>query len=104
MSRDTDAATRLARALEKHARLAGCPVEIVQSDWQAWASATFTGARHQMTLAAIPSAKLERWLATLSEADIDLRGHLLADIAIIAARRGPARVEIDLEALTVGDN
>lgn len=104
MSRGPDVSTALARALDKAARHAGCPVDLLQSDWQRWASATFCGARHQLTLAAIPSPLLEGWIAALPEAEIALRGHLLADIAVIAVRRSAARVEIDLEALTVEEN
>ncbi len=104
MSRGPDVATALVRALEKHSRHAGCPVEAVKTDWQRWASATFSGARHQISLIAIPSPALEAWLVKLAEAEFELRGHLLADITVMAVRRDAACVAIDLEALTVEED
>ncbi len=55
MSRGPDAATLLERALLVAADAAGCPVAVVASDWTRWASATFTGARHSLTLTAAAS-------------------------------------------------
>ena len=52
MSRGPDPGTALVRALEANARRAGCPVRMTASDWTRWASATFTGARHDLTLEA----------------------------------------------------
>ena len=63
MSRGPDAATLLERALLAAADSAGCPVAIVASDWTRWASATFTGARHSLTLTAPASPRLDCWLS-----------------------------------------
>lgn len=101
MTRGPDAATMLAGAIDRRAHRAGCPIEQLHLASSRWASATFSGARHQMTIAAMPDIALDRWLATLPDADFALRGHLVADLAVTAVRRGPARVEIDLEILTV---
>ena len=101
MSRGPDAGTLLVRALYRDSCSAGCALEIVESDWVRWASATFTGARHAMRWTALPSAKLDRWLAALPEADLLLRGHLLADLQVVAIARTPEGVTIDLEALTL---
>lgn len=101
MSRGPDIGTLLTRALERQARLAGCAGHIVTADWERWASATFTGARHRITLSALPCPATEAWLAGLSEAEIDVRGHLVADLEIVAVRRQVDAVHADLEVLTV---
>lgn len=101
MSRGPDAETLLRRALEAQAEAAGCPVTLVESDWSRWASATFTGARHLLRLAAPPSPALDAWIARLPEADLRLRRHLVADLAVEHVRRTEDRVTISLEVLTV---
>lgn len=101
MTRGPDAAAMLTGAIDRRARRAGFPVEQLRVASSRWASATFSGARHQMTIAAMPDAALDRWLAALPDADFSLRGHLVADLAVTAVRHAPARVEIDLEILTV---
>ena len=91
----------LARGLRGAAQIAGCPVDVVASDWRSWASVTFAGARHRLSLAAPASAALDHWLGTLAEQDFNLPGHLVADLNLVAVRRGGALVEADLEILTV---
>jgi hypothetical protein len=101
MSRGPDAATLLERALLKDAARAGCPVLRLTADWDRWASATFNGARHRLTLRAPRSAAIDRWIAALPEADLPLCGHLVADIEAVARRDHGGTIEFDLEALTV---
>lgn len=101
MSRGPDAETLLHRAIEAHAEAAGCPVVLVESDWRRWASATFNGARHLLSLTAPPSPALDAWIAALPDADIRLRGHLVADLAVEHVRRAEDRVTVSLEVLTV---
>jgi hypothetical protein len=101
MSRGPDAATALERALLAAAEAAGCPVSVVASDWTRWASATFTGARHSLTLAAPPSARLDQWLVGLDEAEFDLRNYLVADLAVTRMSREEELVTVAIEALTV---
>ncbi len=96
MSRGPDAATLLDRRLRIAAEAAGVTIAITGSDWTHWASATFNGARHRLTIAS-DDAGFDPWLATLGEADLPLRGHLVADLAVVA-RRGNAA---DLAVLTV---
>ncbi|MBX9796912.1 MAG: hypothetical protein K2Y03_08515 [Sphingomonas sp.] len=74
---------------------------MVRSGWQRWASATFTGARHQLVLQAPPSDALDAWLGTLGEAEIALPGHLVADLHLDHVARGAERVEATLAVLTV---
>ena len=101
MSRGPDAGTVLVRAIEANALRAGCPVRMTASDWTRWASATFTGARHELTLEAEESKALDSWLTELPEAELPIRGHLVADIVASSVRRAEGVATIRLEALTV---
>lgn len=80
--RGPDAAVLLGRALRGLATAAGCPVRIAANEGRDWSSATFAGMRHRVVLAAPPSAALDRWLATLPEADVPLRGHVVSDLTV----------------------
>lgn len=101
MSRGPDIGTVLTRAIERHSRYARCPVDIISASWERWASATFAGARHRITVAMTPCPATEAWLGGLPDAEFDVRGHLVADVDVIAVRRLAPRVEVDLEILTV---
>lgn len=101
MSRGPEIGTLLTRALDRQARHARCPIEIVSADWDRWASATFTGARHHLSLSTFPCPAAEAWLAGLREAEFDLPGHLVADLAVTAIQRTAKCVTADLEILTV---
>ena len=101
MSRGPDPGTALVRAIEANARRAACPVRLRAADWTRWASATFTGARHEVTLDADESGALDNWLTELSEAELPIRGHLVADIIVTSVRRAKGVATIRLEALTV---
>ena len=74
---------------------------------RAWASITFSGARHQLAFrleGEEAEAEAGRFLGGLSAAEFDLRGHLVADISLVAEERRPGSVRIELEALTVEDD
>jgi hypothetical protein len=101
MSRGPDAATLLVRSLEADSLRAGCPVRMTESGWTRWASATFSGARHELGLEAPASAALDAWLEALPEADLPLRGHLVADIVVAGISRADGMATIAIEALTV---
>ena len=103
MSRGPDAGALLERALVGSAADAGIRLTVCAADWSRWASVTFSGARHRMSVSAAPSPQLDVWLAALPEAEFRLRGHLLADLALAGERRSAELVEIELEALTVED-
>lgn len=104
MSRGPDVATRLARALVQAAVAAKVDAVVTAADWRRWASVTFTGARHRLTLEASAGAALDRWLAALPEHEFALSGHIVADLAVAGMRRGEDRTEIDLEVLTVEES
>ncbi|MCM8729488.1 hypothetical protein ACFO8O_00705 [Hephaestia sp. GCM10023244] len=103
MSRGPDAATLLTRALAAAAAADNVACAITGSDWNRWASATFTGVQHRLTLAGAFTPALDDWLTTLPERDFVLPGHLVADLTIVAMRASPDRIEADLQALTVED-
>lgn len=101
MSRGPDAATLLERALVASAARAGCPVRVTAADWTRWASVTFAGARHTLTLAAQACPALHAWLAALPEEEFALRGHLVADVTVESMRRAGSDATVVLEVLTV---
>lgn len=103
MSRGPDIGTLLVRALYRDSCRAGCALEIRESDWVRWSSATFCGARHMMTWSAAPSPALDAWLIALPDADFILRGHLLADVSVARLSRAADIVQIEMEALTLED-
>lgn len=103
MSRWPDPGTQLERALVRSAAEAGVVLSLAAATATPWASVTFTGARHRLTMVAACSASLDSWLADLPEAEFRLRGHLVADLAVAGAMTAAELVEVTLEALTVED-
>lgn len=101
MSRGPDASTVLQRALVRAARATGCTLSIPTAHMTRWASATFTGAQHHLTLQAADDAAFAAWLGEVSDAEMDLRGHLLADIAVMSVARAGGWATASVEALTV---
>ena len=99
-----DAATALLRALS--GRFEGLMLSIEEIRSRSWASATFIGARHELSFrveGAGAGAAADAFLADLSTAEFVLRGHILADIALVSEERrdGEDAVTLSLEALTV---
>jgi hypothetical protein len=72
-----------------------------------WASATFAGERHRLTLTLTgPAAEAgaDSFLNGLGERDFPMRGHILIDIACVGDERREDTVRLTLEALTVEDD
>ncbi|RIA37640.1 hypothetical protein DFR49_3527 [Hephaestia caeni] len=103
MSRGPDAGTLLTRALVAAAAADGVACAITDADWIRWASATFTGAQHRLTLSGAFTPALDDWLTALPDREFALPGHLVADLTILAMRASPDRIEAELQALTVED-
>ncbi|WP_066797406.1 hypothetical protein [Sphingomonas soli] len=103
MSRGPDAATLLERSLVAQAESAGCAIAITRSDMVRWASATFVGARHILTLSARGSPLLDAWLAGLRDAEFSLRGYLVAELVVMGTIRDGGSVTATVEVLTVED-
>ena len=101
MNRGPDAGTLLVRALAEAALRAGCAATVIEMEMQRWASVTFTGARHAITIEGEGCDALETWLQLLPEAEFALRGHLVADLTVEAVRRAGGRVVAEVEMLTV---
>ncbi|KQM61537.1 MULTISPECIES: hypothetical protein [unclassified Sphingomonas] len=100
MSRGPDATTLLERRLRIAAEAMGVSIAITASDQTGWASATFNGARHRLTLTS-GDAGFAPWLAGLPEADLPLRGHLVADLIVTGQSTLPDGPAATIEALTV---
>jgi hypothetical protein len=102
-----DATTAFLRAVGGNFDKFALTVEEIRS--RSWASATFAGARHELSFRIEGegvNAAADAFLATLTAAEFDLRGHILADIALVSEARSDDGnlVRISLEALTVEDS
>ncbi|RSV37599.1 hypothetical protein CA232_06185 [Sphingomonas koreensis] len=101
MSNPVQACDRLWRALERSASVDGCVITLAASKTVPWASATFTGGRHVIYLAADAGEDLVRWAAGLPEAVLPLPGHMLADLVVSEFNTLSGRSHFSIEALTV---
>lgn len=101
MTRGPDASRRLTAAIERSGDAAGLSMRIAEATSSPWASATFAGARHRVTLSAETTPRLAAWLKTLPEADLPMKDHLVADLTVVTVDRGETRTSVTLEALTV---
>jgi hypothetical protein len=99
--RGPDAATLVERRLILAADAAGHRLSIDGAESVPWASATFTGARHRMQLVGALSPSLLQWLEALPEADLPVRGHLVADLALLSAASKGDVLRATIEILTV---
>jgi hypothetical protein len=101
MARGPDALTLLERALGLSATGAGIAVTVADAVATRWASATFSGCRHVLDMILDDTPQGRAWLASLVEADLPIRGHLLADCAVVRRRHDGGSIEARVEALTV---
>jgi len=85
----------------------GDQLGLVDAGFRPWCSATFLGAQHRLTLridGEDVAACADRLAALLPEADLDLPGHIVADIVIDAIRDdGRGGLLVDLAVLTIED-
>ena len=99
-----DATTALLRELSVN--FAGFSPVFEDIKSRSWASATFVGARHELTFRLCgdeAEAAAERFAATLDVAEFQLRGHIVADISLVSKEACDGGVRLRLEALTVED-
>ncbi|MDE0878222.1 MAG: hypothetical protein OSB00_06085 [Sphingomonas bacterium] len=80
----TGAGRRLVRALRLSAAGAGLDPLLLSASERPWASATYVGARHLITFGIPASPDRHRWLASLVEADLAMRGHVALPPAILS--------------------
>ncbi len=100
-----DSTTALLRAIVGRFPDQRLTVEDVRS--RSWASATFTGARHELRFRVEgegAQAAADAFLADRGAAEFVLRGHILADIALVWQQRSADTATVSLEALTVEEN
>lgn len=103
MSRGPDAATLLVRSLARSAAAHRIEAAINEPDSIPWASVTFTGARHVFGIELQPAAAAAAWLAALPEADLPMRGHLVAEIVVTNVETRGCTLFATIAALTVED-
>ncbi|MHA6722088.1 hypothetical protein [Sphingomonas sp. RS2018] len=103
MSRRPDAGALLERALIESAARSAVSLTIESLGSRAWASATFSGARHTLTLRAARSLDTDSWIGELEEAELSVRGHLVADVAVTTIERSGGDVLAHVEVLTLED-
>lgn len=100
-----DATSALLRAIAaQFAARDGFAVESIKS--RSWASATFVGARHELVFGlcgASAEAAADAFVAGLDCMEFALRGHIVADIALVSDQRRADGARIAIEALTVED-
>ncbi len=102
----SDATTAFLRAVGVNFVNLRFEVEEIRS--RSWASATFAGARHELTFRVSGAGAAEAsddFIRNLDAREFKLRGHIMADISLIDEERpdGEDSVRIRLEALTVED-
>jgi hypothetical protein len=99
-----DSTTLLLRAIQLAFVGFDVVFELQEIRSRAWASATFSGARHELAFrleGREAEAAADRFAATLEAAEFRLRGHIVADIALVSREKRPGEVRMRLEALTV---
>jgi len=101
------AAAQLLRSLMARAGLDQDRIFITNFRSVDWQSLTFTGERHEIGLRLSGPGAADA-LASLSDglaaAEWNLKGHVVADIVIVATHRScDGSIDVDLEALTLSD-
>ena len=102
----TDAASAFLQAVRANvsdvARFASFALEEIRS--RRWTSVTFQGGRHELAFSLEGEGAEEaagRFLSRLDARNFALRGHLVADVSLVAQERRPGFARIRLDALTV---
>lgn len=99
------AGAELERTIRDSLLAFGAAAEVEERVSRLWASITFSGERHRLTLRIeSDGGALDAFLDGLSEREFELRGHILADIAVVENVRESNLVRLTLEALTVEES
>lgn len=104
----TTAGLELKRAIRAGFAALGAGVTFDRLTSRPWASITFSGERHRLTVC-LPgpgaAAAAEAFLDGMEDREFTLRGHILADIeAAGMEREEDGQIRLTLEALTVEDS
>lgn len=94
---------RLAKALIVDAMAARVDCTIAEHRSRPWASATFIGAQHAVTLVAPRSPGLGGWVAALPDAELPLIGHVVGSVAVDTIEDDGVAVTLTLCVLTIED-
>jgi hypothetical protein len=100
--RGPDAGTLLVRALRTMGAASDIHIESLAG--RPWASATFTGTRYVVRLAARAVPDIRSWLDALPEADFTLRGHLVAELSVDSVALNDGEWRVTLTVLTLEDS
>ncbi|HXH16591.1 MAG TPA: hypothetical protein VNJ10_10730 [Sphingomonas sp.] len=101
--RGPDAGTLLIRALRTCATAANLTIHVESIACTPWASATFVGTQHRLTIAADPVPGLREWIDALPDAEFIMRGHIVADLAVDRVETVDGRTHVALAVLTLID-
>ena len=101
--RGPDAGTLLIRALRGHAAAASLTMHVESIACTPWASATFVGTLHRLTMAAVPVPGLRDWIDSLPEAVFAMRGHIVADLSVDRIETIDGREHVTVGVLTLID-
>ncbi|KQS47002.1 MULTISPECIES: hypothetical protein [unclassified Sphingomonas] len=101
--RGPDAGTLLIRALRGHAAAASLTMHVELIACMPWASATFVGTLHRLTIAAMPVPGLRDWIDGLPEAEFAMRGHIVADLVVDRIESIGDREHVTIAVLTLID-
>lgn len=86
--------------------LAGDDAELLHHKEQAWASATFSGARHRLALIFPGETAMtagEAFLEALPEHEFTLPGHIVADAQIVIVEQDAHCLKVEAELLLLED-
>ncbi|BCA62229.1 hypothetical protein HMP09_1463 [Sphingomonas sp. HMP9] len=101
--RGPDAGTMLVRALRGHAIAAELTMHVESIACTPWASATFVGTLHRLTIAAVPVPGLRGWIESLPDAEFAMRGHIVADLVVDRVETIGEREHVTIAVLTLID-
>ncbi len=101
--RGPDAGTLLIRALRSQAMAASVAMHVESIACTPWASATFVGTQHRLTIVADPVPGLREWIDGLPDATFAIRGHLVADLVVDSIETIGDREHVTIAVLTLID-
>ncbi|MGQ0560052.1 MAG: hypothetical protein ACT4OE_10820 [Sphingosinicella sp.] len=95
------AGERLAAALVERAAALGAEARIETQQDAAWSSVTFDGGRHRLVLVLEQGDAADALAASLATVELELRGHLVADIAVTGQEGKAGSTRLTIAAVTV---
>ena len=90
-----------AMALLRALAATGPAFTLADAESRDWSSATFTGERHRVRIELADDTATAAWLAALPDAELAMRGRLVADLAVTDAHSVGGRINAVIEALTI---